>query len=966
MEKEFRVELGFVQRVLPWLLGAGVLILYFVTLNHSATFGGLAKLAQVAGWDWRPTLVAPLHFILTYPVRWLPTDAQLVALNVLSALFSSLALALLARSVALLPHDRTRDQRQLERSDYSLLSIRSAWLPPLLAVLVCGLQLSFWENAIVATGESLDLLIFAWLVHALLQYRLDQKETRLSWFAFIYGLAVANNYAMIAFFPAFLVALVWIKEAAFFNLRFILRMMGLGLAGLLLYLVLPAIHAVKEPQGYTFWQLLASYWTFQKDQLLGFPRYLLFMISLTSVLPVLFIGIRWPAQSGDISPVGNALTGLMTHVIHGLFLVACIYVAFDPQFSPRNIAGGRYILLPFYYLGALAIGYCAGYFLLVFGAKIPPQAWPRPTRFRVIAGPVLVALIWIALLAVPAGLFVQNFPTIRADTGPALGRLASSLAESLPSGAGQPREKPLLLSDDPVRLYALRWELEKQRRSTNFVLVDTTALTYPMYQRFLYRTSGGRWPRLPDEVRPEQLFESQKLRAILILLSQHGPIYYLHPSFGYYFEDFYQIPSKLVYLLKRYPTNSISGPPMAVEEVQQQDAFWRAFKTRELDPLMGKVPLFVPPEKAAKQAKQTQPVETMEAEIARMYSRALDHFGVELQRAGDFSNARDYFELALRLNDANASAYINRDYNRQFQAGKRESEKPSEGARQRLGVYGGSWSALINVNGPIDEPSVCYLLAQAFGNSPDLRQAAQQLERVVFFAPEKMSARVALVSFCARIPLPDKALEMISEIRASGVKLTEDQELTVIEAEAWAQAYKNDIPTTERLLREARERFPKQTMGWTTQLEIYDRLGRLQEAADLLKQQLKSQPTNVAALVNYASLLIRSKQSSNAIPYLDRALQLNPKMEGALFNRALANLESGRLDAALSDYHELELMMNPASYNVYFGLGEIYYRKKNRAKATEYFEKYLKTAPRGLPERRVVDERLKSLAAGTW
>lgn len=966
MEKEFRVELGFAQRVLPWIVGAGALVLYSVTLNHSATFAGLAKLAQVAGWDWHPTLIAPLHFLLTYPLRWLPPGLQLIGLNVLSALFASLALALLTQSVALLPHDRTRDQRQLERSDYSLLSLRVAWVPPVIAALVCGLQLSFWENAVIATGESLDLLVFAWLVNALLRYRLDQKEKRLSWFALLYGLSIPNNFAMIAFFPAFLVALVWIKEASFFQVKFVLKMTALGLAGLLLYLLLPAIHAAAEPQGYSFWQLLVSYWSFQKNQMLGFPRYLLLLLSFTSVLPVLFIGIRWPAQFGDISPIGNALTGFMTHVIHGLFLVACLYVAFDPQFSPRNIASGRFVLLPLYYLGALSIGYCIGYFLLVFGAKIPAQAWPRPTRLRRMAGPVVVALIWIGAVAVPVGLFVRNLPTIRANTGPALAHLAAGLADSLPSGRWPPKEKPLLLSDDPFRLYALRWELEKRGQATNFVLVDTTALSYPTYQRFLYRHSGGRWPRLPATVRPEHLFGNQTLQEILILLSQRGPIYYLHPSFGYYFEYFYQTPTKLIYALKPYPTNSISGPPMTVESIQQQDAFWREYRSKELDSLIGKVPKFVSSEKGGRPSSGIQTAETMEAEVARMYSRALDDFGVEVQRAGDFKKANEYFELALRLNDANASAFINREYNQRFQDGRRQSEKPSEGARQRLAPYGGAWTTLLTADGPIDEPSVCYLLAQVFGNSPNLRQAAQQLERVVHFTPDNLSARVARVSVCARIPLPDKTLELSSAIRAAGFKLTEDQELSLLEAEAWAYAYKNDLSKTEALLREARERFPKQTTGWATQFEIYDRLGRTREATDLLRQQLKLQPTNVTALVNYALLFIRAKEPSNAIPYLDRALQLNPRMEQALFNRALANLESGRLDAALSDYRNLELMMNPPSHEVYYGLGEIYFRKKNRNKATEYFEKYLKHTPQGLPARRAVEDRLKSLQNGAW
>jgi tetratricopeptide (TPR) repeat protein len=344
-----------------------------------------------------------------------------------------------------------------------------------------------------------------------------------------------------------------------------------------------------------------------------------------------------------------------------------------------------------------------------------------------------------------------------------------------------------------------------------------------------------------------------------------------------------------------------------------------------------------------------------------MYSRALDHFGVELQRAGDFKKAGGYFDLALQLNDANASAFINRDYSRQFQAGKRAGEEPSEGARQRLAQYGGSWSTLLAANGPIDEPNVCYLLAQTFGSSP-ISARPRSNSNGSFSSRRRTPPPAWRSSACAPHSAPGQGARAERVLRASGTKLTEEQELALLEAEAWAHGYKNDIPTTEKLLREAREKFPKQTTGWTAQLEIYERLGRIKEATELLNEQLKSQPTNVAALVNYAWLLIRAKQSSNAIPYLDRALQLNPKMEQARFNRALANLETGRLDAALTDY----LSINPPSRDVFYGIGEIYFRKKNANKAREYFEKYLKSAPRGLPERRLVEERLKSLESGTW
>src|SRR2546425_686723 len=136
MQSELKVEMSFVQRRLPWMVAAVALVVYVLTLNSSPTFASISVLAKSAGWDWRSNVVAPLHVVLTSPVRWLPAAVQLTCLNLWAAVSAALALGLLARSVALLPHDRTREQRALERSDHSMLSIKAAWLPPVLAVLV--------------------------------------------------------------------------------------------------------------------------------------------------------------------------------------------------------------------------------------------------------------------------------------------------------------------------------------------------------------------------------------------------------------------------------------------------------------------------------------------------------------------------------------------------------------------------------------------------------------------------------------------------------------------------------------------------------------------------------------------------------------------------------------------------------------------------------------------------------------
>ncbi|MCI0537214.1 MAG: DUF2723 domain-containing protein [Verrucomicrobiales bacterium] len=145
--EEKHIESDRVPWALPWAVGAGALIVFLLTLNHWVSLASLPLVGKVAGWDWVLPYQMPLFFLITYPLRWLPVAHQPIALNILSAICAGLSLALLARSVMLLPHDRTHEQRQRERSEFSLLSIHGAWLPPVFAVLVCAFELTFWEHA---------------------------------------------------------------------------------------------------------------------------------------------------------------------------------------------------------------------------------------------------------------------------------------------------------------------------------------------------------------------------------------------------------------------------------------------------------------------------------------------------------------------------------------------------------------------------------------------------------------------------------------------------------------------------------------------------------------------------------------------------------------------------------------------------------------------------------------------------
>jgi tetratricopeptide (TPR) repeat protein len=80
----------------------------------------------------------------------------------------------------------------------------------------------------------------------------------------------------------------------------------------------------------------------------------------------------------------------------------------------------------------------------------------------------------------------------------------------------------------------------------------------------------------------------------------------------------------------------------------------------------------------------------------------------------------------------------------------------------------------------------------------------------------------------------------------------------------------------------------------------------------------------------------------------------------AMLNRAIAYLRSDQLDAAQRDYETLQKAV-PRAYQVYYGLGEIAYRRKDTNGVVRNYELYLSNAPPNLEEAKVIRERLGKL-----
>ncbi|MGA2660692.1 MAG: tetratricopeptide repeat protein [Verrucomicrobiota bacterium] len=940
----------FVLGVLPWVVAAGSLIVYLATLNHWVSFNSLLAVAKVSGWTWQPDLTGPLYWALTLPLRRLPAQAIPVALNLFSTVCAVLTLALLARSVALLPQDRTQEQREREKSEFSLLSIRGAWLPPVLAAVVLGLQLTFWENATSASGqledltatpfvnhcEMLELLLFAYVIRCLLEFRISDRQSWLSRAAFAYGLGMTSNWAMTGLLPVFAIAVVRFKGLSFFNARFLVRMTLWGLAGLSFFFLLPAVQSLADISRVPFWPAfmtslgyqkatlasIHSYFTYSKDQAL--------LLAVTSLIPIFLIGLRWSPHFGDSSRLGTWLTTLTFQVVQAVFLGACIWVALDPKLSPRN-SGFSTPCFTLFYLGALSVGYFSGYFLLVHGR---PSRGLRKRSSPTLVNQCVLCAVWLLLPTVPALLVWRNLPQLRLTNGPMLKQYAAQQAQSLPP------QGAVLLSDNPTQLTLLHCFLTA--KSQDYVFVDTSTLPLPEYHRFLKKQYPSRWPvKLPRNA--QQLISQTLLMRVVLALAASNQVCYLHPSFGYYFEIFDAEPHGLVYKLARCPTNTLLAPRPTRELLQENESFWATTDQATLKPLAAALSpnsQRAPAswlDRLAERAYLKKMPNREATVLGSFYSRALDYWGVEAQKAGDLAAAGLHFQRALDLNPENVAAQVNLDCNKGLLANGKIAHLSERSVEEFIGQFR-KWDRVLIQNGPFDQPVYCQQQGLEFAKGRLYRQAAQQFARAKTLLPDDLPSCLWLARMDILRALPDEALKVIKEIHDRAPKLdlarTNLTDLLLVETSAYLT--KADVKGAEATVQGMLDKYPGDEVLLATAARVYLSYGILSNAVTCIHAALAKHPedenllvmasqvyvnaklyTNAIAaieaalarhsaddlakqfmLATAAQIHINAGSFSNALTCLDRQLKLNPNNPHALVSKGYACLQLGALDQA--------------------------------------------------------------------
>ncbi len=178
------------------------------------------------------------------------------------------------------------------------------------------------------------------------------------------------------------------------------------------------------------------------------------------------------------------------------------------------------------------------------------------------------------------------------------------------------------------------------------------------------------------------------------------------------------------------------------------------------------------------------------------------------------------------------------------------------------------------------------------------REAFAAMERAIVLKPNVVNAWRALADEFTR------AGDAASADEAFARHIRSDVKDSLLMAAATALV-KNDIPLAERSLKDYLKRAPTDVTAIRMLAEVAARLGRLDDAATLLRRCLELAPGFSAARHNYAGVLMRQNKPAEALAEAERLLRADPGDPGHQSLKAATLVRIGDYDQALAGYEQV-------------------------------------------------------------
>lgn len=925
-------------RLLPWIVSAAALAVYLATVSRWLTVQSLTVVSQVGGWDDNFPANAPVLYLLTRPLTWLPAGLLPIAGNLFTTLLAAASIWNLARTVQLFPQDRTHPQRIRGFSDGRCLDNRFAWIPPVFAAAFFGFQLTAWEHATALSGEMLNLLLFSTAARALMEYRQSRNQRWLDAMALVVGIGITNDWAMVGFLPAFIGACLWIGGWEELRVQRVLRLLLIGMAGLVLYLVTPMLGAGRGGLPESFWEALWALLTTQKNILVGIPKAVFLMLAAIMILPLAIAGFRWSSPRG--SGIERMATFGALTILKVVWFAGNIWMVFDGKFSPRGLVTtsgdfGGLPLLTFHYCAALSLGYLAGYFI-VLGTVKPDRQWSRSDLAGGFLHPALSWLVLASVVAVPATLLYRNLPALQQQNGGALSHLAAQLLSPLPA-------KPaLIITDNPVLQALLDAQIRRTPNAPRHLIVNSSRAPEAAYRRHLLKLHGDIWPDLKEFAETKSGVGDVFLRIFGKAVEGEGA-FALNLTTSFVTEGSYVVPAGAIFAFRRYSSGQVAPPPLTAPEGETINRFWTSQKA-SVDSLMD-----APAERSS--------IATTYA--ASFWAQAANAQGVQLQRSGRLDSAGNLFALARKLDSKNLSVPVNLLVNDAL----RNKRPVGPEAAKLIESYG---IGIADVHGPIDEPRFLERLGAGVLElgDPLVRASAIAYLRARELDPNSIDAATGYARACAAANEPKLALEahaVAMELARKG-KPTAAQRSLLFRVEANARLREGDLASAERVLISGLKEFPEDIPMLDLLSFAYMNANATEKALPYVERILKLKPDDEVLLQRQGYLFLHLGRLDDAISTYDKVLKRNPDDTVARMNRASAHLSGNRPDKAIEDFESV-LERVPDAIDAQVGLAEAAFLKKDKATAIQRLEKVLSLITDTGPTQSNITARLAQIKA---
>ena len=941
---------------LPWILGLVFFAIYFISLNYWVSVDTLSVLAPVMGWDfWSLQMNHPIFQLIMLPFSMLPERLAIIGINLLGAFLASMTLVWLARSVMLLPQDRFYDQSIRNDDPDGIYEGKFFWLPPVLAVCSLGLLFNFWVGATNILPQILNVFFLSYIIRNTLEHRLDDEDHWIYKAAVVYSIALVNNWLMVLFFPLWVGAILWINiDDPRRFLRLMIRSFFFFLPGLIFFLYIPIAEAIAAKSDLGFWDLLKMSLGIYVRSVASIPLYMLFIFSTFSIIPLIFLSIRWDAKSDG----GNGFDAILTRgglgAMNLIFFFYSMAIAFDLPLCPRYLSPGFYGL-EFHLIAALVMGYTAGYLMVVFGEKIVDSRKKREKTgiFMKIFSPLMLGIVFITGVGMIGGLIYLNYPVVKAYQGDSLYLLGKNFLQDINKNRELEPDKGMTLFADEARLiYLVKATQARMGDTHKDIFVNTQYISYPWYHRRMEKFFPDRWKDLTADA-PRKIYYLDNPMVIqwMYSYSKTEEIYYLHPSFGYFFEACRPTPAGILTKLTPYDDKDLSLWKLTPEEAQQAIEYWKGIEdtiVNTLHPVQ----------------EDVKGINNPEDYVSYYYSRVLNNYGVELNKIGMKEQSLDFCRKALELNPNNLSAMLNLNF---YETGAENLDDEATRKKEKIfSMYRSEWPLVLTYCGVLDVPTILSQQGLFYTQGHLWRQAFQCFLRVEEFAPDNIHNMISLAYADFMIGESERALSLIRKAKdgLQKAKPNDPGMATLTLQEAGCLITLGRLDEARALLDKLRLDYPADNRIEQTLIRLLFERKEYDLVLPMIDRQLKIAPDDPQLRYRKALCLLGLERDSEALTLLDGLYHKNPDLTQVSQLRRSVLLKMGKFKEVREEY-ESDLIRNENNVRAMMGLGDVAEREGRKEDALEWYNKAMTNRAAVPYQIEWIEDRLNKMTNGS-